>query len=727
MDITHILNELNDKQREAVTADLNSSLQVLAGAGSGKTRVLVYRIAWLIEVENLSPFNLLAVTFTNKAAKEMRGRIEEMVGLKANNMWIGTFHSLAHRLLRAHWKEADLSQNFQVIDSDDQYRLVKRIMKDLNLDEARWPPKQAQWYISNKKDEGLRSQHIAENSYSDFDQIMLRVYQRYEEICQQGGLVDFSELLLRSFELLRDNLEILTHYQNRFKQILVDEFQDTNSLQYAWVKLLAGKNNRVMAVGDDDQSIYSWRGAKVGNMLTFAKDFGDAKTIKLEQNYRSTGHILNAANKLISSNTSRLGKNLWTSSSEGELISVYAAFNDMDEARFIVDQIKQWSREEGSLNECAVLYRSNAQSRTLEDAFIQAGVAYRIYGGLRFFERAEIKDALAYLRIIDREDDDPAFERIVNTPTRGIGLRTIAFLREQAHQHKQSMWYSAKQAIEQKLLPSRALTALGGFIDLIENLRRDIQGVELDEQIEHVIHHSGLYEHFKKDRSEKGRARIENLEELVTAANQFDPEETDEQPMPKMASFLTHAALEAGDTQAAKHEDCVQLMTLHSAKGLEFPLVFLAGMEEGLFPHQMSLDERDGLEEERRLAYVGMTRAMKKLYLCYAESRYLYGKEKIQTPSRFISELPSEHLAEVRMRTTISRPFNRKTGGKAKPSKFADEHAKYKVGQMVKHGKFGDGIILNVEGSGAKARVQINFNSCGSKWLIAEMANLETA
>ncbi len=723
MDISYLINDLNDKQREAVTAELGN-LQVLAGAGSGKTRVLVHRIAWLIEAENFSPFNLLAVTFTNKAAREMQQRIEQLVGLRANSMWIGTFHGLAHRLLRAHWQEAGLPQNFQVIDSDDQFRLVRRIMKEMQINEAHYPFKQAQWHISSAKGEGLRPEALAKQAYNEFDHVMVKVFQRYEAVCQQGGLVDFSELLLRTFELLRDNEETRQHYRNRFRYILVDEFQDTNRLQYAWLKLLKGEQSHVMAVGDDDQSIYSWRGARVDNMQDFLRDFDDAKNIKLEQNYRSTGTILKAANTLISHNHSRLGKDLWTTSTEGEPIALYSAFNEIDEARFIVDQINQWTARGGKLADCAVLYRSNAQSRTLEEAFIQAGTPYRIYGGLRFFERAEIKDALAYLRLVDNFNDDAAFERIINTPTRGIGLRTIAFLREEAQRYQQPLWQTAQQVLQQKLLPTRALTALQSFINLITNLHQAVTTFDLPEQLEHIIHHSGLYQHYKKERGEKGRARLENLEELITAAKQFEPAPDEDETLSKRTAFLTHAALEAGEAQAEQHSDCAQMMTLHSAKGLEFPVVFLAGMEEGLFPHKMSMDEAGGLEEERRLCYVGMTRAMQKLYLCYAESRFLYGKSSVQQPSRFISELPAACLAEVRLRTKVSTPLSTSKHPK-KIRQVNETECPFKIGQYVRHAKFGDGIVINIEGEGSKLRLQINFQQAGSKWLMAEYANLE--
>ncbi|OHE77664.1 MAG: DNA helicase II [Verrucomicrobia bacterium RIFCSPHIGHO2_12_FULL_41_10] len=720
MDISHLLNELNDHQREAVTTEL-VPLRILAGAGSGKTRVLVYRIAWLIEVEGFSPFNILAVTFTNKAAKEMQHRIAAMIGPSANNMWLGTFHSTAHRLLRLHWREANLIQNFQVLDSEDQLRLIRRVIKNLQLDDTKWPPKQAQWFINSQKEEGRRLKDLAKPQ-SEFEQVMHRILHHYEEACAQSGLVDFSELLLRSFELFKTYPEMCEHYRNRFRYILVDEFQDTNRLQYAWLKLLAGDKSMLMIVGDDDQSIYSWRGACVDNMHKFEKEFPGTKTIRLEQNYRSTGHILKAANHLISKNEDRLGKNLWTSSGEGELISVYAAFNEMDEARFIVDQIKQSTKGEFSLNDCAVLYRSNAQSRVLEEALIQAGVPYRIYGGLRFFERAEIKDALAYLRLVENNQDDPALERVINTPTRGIGERTVDILRETARDNQSSLWEAAQFIINENLLPLRAHNALENFLSLITRLTTHINELALHEQIEQMLKHSSLLDHYAKEKGEKGQARLENLEELVSAAQWF---ESDDETLSKRTAFLSHAALEAGDTQAAAHQNCVQLMTAHSAKGLEFPIVFIAGLEEGLFPHQMSMDDVNGLQEERRLCYVAMTRAMKKLYLCYAESRFLYGKQKSALPSRFLHDLPTESLQEVRIRTRVSQPYS-KTNERSR-TKIIETDSTYRLGQSVMHEKFGEGVILNIEGSGAKARLQVNFSKSGMKWLMAEYANLTVA
>jgi DNA helicase II / ATP-dependent DNA helicase PcrA len=725
MDISHLIDDLNDKQREAVSAGLTNIL-VLAGAGSGKTRVLVHRIAWLIEVEKLSPFNILAVTFTNKAAHEMKTRIASMIGMRANTMWVGTFHGLAHRILRAHWEPAGLAKNFQIIDSNDQFRLIRRIIREKQLDEAKWPPRQAQSYINQKKDHGLRPDDI-KGTHDHFESVMQNIYEQYEAICQKSGLVDFAEMLLRAYDVLRKHEDIKQHYQKRFRYILVDEFQDTNTLQYNWLRLLATPQNNTMIVGDDDQSIYSWRGARVDNIHRFEKDYPEVKTIRLEQNYRSTGHILSAANQLIANNSNRLGKNLWTASGDGERISLYAAFNDTDEARFIISRIKKWRDDNGSLSECAILYRSNAQSRLLEEVLIQAALPYRIYGGLRFFERAEIKDCLAYLNLICHYHNDAAFERIVNHPPRGIGARTIEYVRELAKERDQSLWTATQNVVAEKRLPSRATGALNAFIGLIEEAALTIKELDLAESIEHMIHHAGLRAHFQKDRTERGCSRVENLDELISAAQQFNPDDLDEN-IPLLSAFLTHAALEAGETQAAKHQDCVQLMTLHSAKGLEFPLVFLSGMEEGLLPHQMSMEDPNGLAEERRLCYVGMTRAMKKLYFTYAESRFLYGQEKMQCLSRFLGELPQTCLEDVRARTKVSTPVSSRRRYTTEQSVTSSNGVSLQIGQQVRHRKFGNGVIINIEGSGAKARLHINFGrSVGSKWLMMEYANLETA
>lgn len=588
MDVSYLLEGLNDKQREAVAAPRINML-VLAGAGSGKTRVLVHRIAWLLSVEQASPFSIMAVTFTNKAAAEMRHRIEDLIGTSQGGMWIGTFHSLAHRLLRAHYLDANLPQDFQIIDSDDQYRLIRRIVKSMDLDDKQWPARQGMWYINGKKDEGLRPQHI--QTYGNpVETTWLKVYQAYQEACDRAGLVDFAELLLRAHELWLNKPQILEHYQNRFTNILVDEFQDTNRIQYAWIRMLAGQTGKVMIVGDDDQSIYGWRGAQVENIQNFLNEFPGAETIRLEQNYRSTSNILKAANALIANNSDRLGKNLWTEGAEGEPISLYCAFNDLDEARYVVGRIKRWQEEGGALTDCAILYRSNAQSRIMEEALLQAAMPYRIYGGQRFFERQEIKDALSYMRLTANRHDDASFERVVNTPTRGIGDRTLDIVRQVARDNQITLWESALQVIEHKMLAGRATAAIQRFLELIETLASETADMPLHVQTDRIIRDSGLKAMYEQEKGEKAQARIENLEELVTATRQFSYQDEDEDLMPLQA-FLSHAALESGESQADAYQDAVQLMTLHSAKGLEFSQVFIVGVEEGMFPSQMSLDE----------------------------------------------------------------------------------------------------------------------------------------
>jgi len=722
MDVTEILDPLNDAQREAVAAPIGNAL-VLAGAGSGKTRVLVHRIAWLIRAENISPFGIMAVTFTNKAAAEMRSRIEEMLAMPASGLWVGTFHGLAHRLLRTHWREADLPQTFQILDSDDQYRMIRRILKAMNLDEAQWQPRQVQWFINARKDEGQRAAHIDDRG-DPFVAQMVHIYRTYEETCKRSGVVDFAELLLRAHELLRDTPEILTHYQNRFRHILVDEFQDTNAIQYAWVRLLAGTTNNIFIVGDDDQSIYGWRGARIENIQRLSKDFKEVKMHRLEQNYRSTSTILDAANALIGNNTGRLGKKLWTNDSRGAYIQLYAAYSDLDEARFIVERIRGWIAQGKRRDSAAILYRSNAQSRVLEEALLTAGIPYRVYGGFRFFERAEIKDALAYLRLITNRADDPSFERVVNTPTRGIGNRTIDLVRGQARTAGITLWDAACQLLSSSgELTPRGANALRQFLDLVSKLEQETADLELHDQIEHVIHNSGLLSHFKKDKGEKGQARVENLEELVSAARQFeyDSEELDMAPLP---AFLSHAALEAGEGQGDETDDCVQLMTLHSAKGLEFPLVFLAGMEEGIFPHNRSIAEEGRLEEERRLCYVGITRARQQLVITYAETRRLHGQELYQSPSRFIKEIPQELVEEVRSRHTVTAPVPM-TRRIKKTMVEENGPGGLKLGQRVTHNKFGEGVVLNYEGQGSHARVQVNFKKAGQKWLVMAYAKLE--
>jgi len=717
MDVSPILSGLNDAQRAAVTAPLGPTL-VLAGAGSGKTRVLTHRVAWLVQVENVSPYGILAVTFTNKAAGEMRARIENLLQVPSAPLWVGTFHGIAHRLLRMHWREAKLPQAFQIIDSDDQQRLIRRLLKSLNLDEARWVPKEVMWFINARKDDGLRPKDIKDEGDPTTRQFV-RLYELYQEQCDRNGVVDFAELLLRAYELWRDNPELLAHYRNRFRHVLIDEFQDTNTIQYNWLKLLAGAEGMPFAVGDDDQSIYRWRGARVENLQQYRRDFPATQLFRLEQNYRSTGNILAAANALIAHNTGRLGKNLWTSGEQGDPVRVYAAFNERDEADFVVNRIRDWVMKGGRRSETAILYRSNAQSRAFEEALLTARVPYRVYGGLRFFERAEIKDALAYLRLIFNRADDASFERVVNLPARGIGTKTLDTIRDYARANACSMWTAAGACIPE--LSNRLGQNLHGFLVLIEQLEQQTKHLPLHEQVDHVIHASGLIAYYQQDKADRGEAKLDNLNELVSAARGYEP---DENPgMSPLANFLAHAVLESGEDQADAWEDSVQMMTLHSAKGLEFPLVFLAGMEDGLFPHQRSIQDLASLEEERRLCYVGATRAMKQLYLTYAEQRRLHGVDSYGTPSRFIKEIPNELLEEVRPRIQVSRPiYSSARRG------FVEEEAPtsgMRLGQRVRHGKFGEGIILDLEGQGSHARVQVNFERQGTKWLMLAYANLE--
>ncbi|UQX80312.1 DNA helicase II [Mannheimia haemolytica] len=730
MDFSLLLDGLNDKQREAVTAPIGNYL-VLAGAGSGKTRVLTHRIAWLIGVENVPESNILAVTFTNKAAAEMRHRIEYTLSQSGDNrlfgMWVGTFHSIANRLLRSHYLDADLPQDFQIMDTEDQQRLLKRLLKLHNIDEKHFPPKHVAWYINAQKDKGKRAKDI--DHYNDpNEKKLVEIYQIYQDACDRAGLLDFAELLIRAYELFKTKSTILQRYQQRFQQILIDEFQDTNNIQYDLIRLLAGDVGKVMIVGDDDQSIYGWRGAQVENIQRFLNDYDNAQTIRLEQNYRSTGNILSCANELIANNDNRLGKNLWTDSGDGEPVDIYCAFNELDEARFVASQIKQWKEDEGDLAECAVLYRSNSQSRVIEEALIQANIPYRIYGGMRFFERQEIKDALAYLRLIANRQDDAAFERVINTPTRGIGDRTLDTLRQITRGRQITLWQAIQVAVQEEQLSGCATSSLLRFVELINALDQETEQMSLAEQTDFVIKKSGLYEMYKQEKGEKGEVRIENLEELVTATKQFvKPDEAEE--LTDLTAFLTHASLEAGEAQASQHEDYVELMTLHSAKGLEFPRVFIVGVEEGIFPSGMSFDE-GRLQEERRLAYVGITRAKKKLTISYAESRRLYGKEERHVPSRFIAELPEEHIREVRLRGSINRAasFNQANSFAKNPTKttasFLNDDT-WKMGQKVNHAKFGQGTIINVEGSGEATRLQVAFVGNGIKWLIAKMANLE--
>ncbi|MDO9270307.1 MAG: DNA helicase II [Methylobacter sp.] len=723
MDVTSIIDPLNDDQRQAVTAPSQAML-VLAGAGSGKTRVLVHRIAWQIQVLGVSAHSILAVTFTNKAAKEMRGRIEELLNMSAQSMWIGTFHGVAHRLLRRHAKQAKLPETFQVMDSGDQLRVIKRLLSTLNLDADKWPPRQVQWYINAQKDEGIRARHMMA-THDPYQRQMLIIYKAYEELCDRSGLVDFAELLLRAHELLRDNPDVLDFYQQRFRQVHVDEFQDTNTIQYAWLRLLTEGKDNIFVVGDDDQSIYGWRGAKIENIYSFQKHYPNHQVIKLEQNYRSTGNILKAANKVISVNDGRMGKELWTDAGDGDLISLYAAFNEQDEAHFVVERIRAWVNEGGLRKDTAILYRSNAQSRQFEERLMTTGTPYRVYGGLRFFERVEIKNALAYLRLMSNRDDDASFERVINTPTRGIGAKTIDDIRSIARDQSLSLWAAAIVLINQRTLSARATNALIGFLELIKRFDGQAEGLELFEKVKLVVEKSGLIELYQKDKADKGEEKVENLEELVNAARLFDAttigDLEDQENLGELDMFLAHATLESGELQGDDFDDCVQLMTLHSAKGLEFKQVFLVGMEEGLFPSQQSVDDVGRLEEERRLCYVGITRAMRQLYLTYAESRRLYGRETYPRPSRFLREIPAEHLQEVRMRATVTRPV---TSVKPKAQSLQTE-GKYKLGQRVSHAKFGEGVVLQMEGDGAQERVQINFKQVGLKWLILAYAQLD--
>ena len=720
MDVSHVLDSLNASQRDAVGAS-SGNLLILAGAGSGKTRVLVHRIAWYIATGEASPQSILAVTFTNKAAAEMRSRIENLLGQSIRGMWVGTFHGLCHRLLRAHWQDANLPENFQILDSEDQYRTIRRTIRAMMLDESQYPPKEAQWYINAQKDKGLRSENINDEGDVTTAQ-MIQIYKIYQQTCERSGAVDFAELLLRTYELFNEKESIREYYQQRFNHILVDEFQDTNELQYKWLRLLIGNDNTLFAVGDDDQSIYSWRGARVENMQAFERDFKNTKLLKLEQNYRSTTTILNAANKLIGNNSARLGKNLWTDGEEGELIDIYMAYNETDEARYVVDQIKKAPEQGIVFSDHAILYRVSAQSRVLEEALLRSKIPYRVYGGVRFYERMEIKNALAYVRIATFQDDDVSFERIINTPTRGIGNKTVEELRAIAKNDNCSLWKAAFHIIEHKLLSARAINSLEEFIRLIKKMSLTASELTLDEQVDGIIKLSGLINHFKKEKGEKGLARIENLEELVKAASEFEVGDDEElKEMNTMQAFLAHAALESGETQAGDKSNCVHLMTLHSAKGLEFPSIYLVGMEEGLFPHQRSSNDLKQLEEERRLCYVGITRAKKTLTLTYTQHRRLHGSDYYPQPSRFINEIPAELLCEIRLGGSVTESLFRN-----EETKSSGKDGQLTLGQRVSHAKFGEGVILNLEGNGSHMRIQVNFEKAGSKWLVASYANLQS-
>ena len=717
MDVSSVLEGLNSEQRQVVAAPAGNIL-VLAGAGSGKTRVLVHRIAWYLQTEQAAPFGILAVTFTNKAAAEMRARIETLLKRPTGGMWVGTFHGLAHRFLRLHWQEAGLPNSFQILDSEDQLRTLRRVIRGMNLDEDQYSPKEAQWFVNSHKEEGLRPQHI--DLHGDpFQEQMIAIYRNYQQTCDRAGLVDFTELLLRTHELFRDQDSLLRHYQQRFRHILVDEFQDTNALQYAWLRLLAGRDNNLFAVGDDDQSIYSFRGARMENMQRFQQDFPDPSLFRLEQNYRSTTNILDAANALIANNTTRLGKNLWAEGRTGEKLELYAAYSEHDEARFVVERISAARLNNVNYRDNAILYRVSATSRVLEQTLTQAQVPYRVFSGVRFYERMEIKDALAYLRLAAYRDDDASFERIVNTPPRGIGQRSLEEIRGQAKRGSMPLWQAACALVTDKLLPARALTALGQFLGLIEKMTQSIRDKSLDEAMDIVISASGLVEHYRKEKGERGLTRVENLEELVNAAGQFEVDKDVHGDMEPMAAFLSQAALEAGDTQADAYADAVSLMTLHTAKGLEFDRVYLVGMEEGLFPHQRSSGDLAQLEEERRLCYVGVTRARKKLTLSYARQRRMYRKDDFTQPSRFLGEIPAKLIDDIRLGGAVSRDFFTKAE--------ADADTPFGPGQRVVHDRFGEGTVLNLEGRGSHARIQVNFETSGAKWLVLAYANLQPA
>lgn len=720
MDVSNILNELNDRQRDAVTSEA-PSLLVLAGAGSGKTRVLVHRVAWIVEAMQSNPNSVMAVTFTNKAANEMKSRIQELLQSPLADLWCGTFHGLAHRTLKRFYKEANLISTFTVLDAEDQLRVIKRICKDNNLEESSWPAKQIQWQINSWKDAGKRPKNV-DDSKDFYAETVKKIYSQYDEICKKDSLVDFAELLLKSYELLKTNKKVRDFFHRRFRHILIDEFQDTNVIQYAWLNEVASKEASITAVGDDDQSIYGWRGAKVGHLEDFKTKHKHNETIRLEQNYRSTSIILNAANALIENNQARLGKNLWTESNEGEQITLYQAFNEQDEARFVAEIIKSWMDGGELFSDSAVIYRSNAQSRAIEEALLRANIPYRIYGGLRFYDRLEIKNAISYLRIIFNPHDNPAFERSVANPTRGVGAKTLAKIRSLANKYNISYIQASSKMIDENIISGRGANGLKKFLEIILGLCGKIDDISLSEIVGSILEQSGLIQFHEKEPGEKGKTRKENLEELLSAAKNFEMSFSDDKTNREITEqFLSNVSLDAGDRQADEFDDAVQLMTLHSAKGLEFPLVFMTGLEETLFPHGRSMESPDQLEEERRLCYVGITRAMKKLYLTYAESRRLHGNDIFNPPSRFIKEIPSECIMEIRPKASVTVPYSR---NESKPMDFEDQIG-IALGQKVQHPKFGQGIVLNYEGAGESARVQVNFESAGTKWLVLSFANLE--
>lgn len=708
------LKDLNEKQSEAVQLQ-NESALILAGAGSGKTKVLTSRISWLIHNQIVSPNGILAVTFTNKAANEMLSRISLQLGMNPRGMWVGTFHGLCNRFLRLHYKEANLPQTFQILDSSDQLSAIKRLCKILQIDPDKITPKEVQYHINGSKENGMRAKDV--KTYDAHTQKINEIYLEYEKQCQREGVADFGELLLRSYELLVSNETLRTHYQNRFNHVLVDEFQDTSELQYRWLKLLTGKNNIIFAVGDDDQSIYAFRGANVGNMQSLQHDFNIEKVIKLEQNYRSKNNILSAANEIIKNNEKRLGKDLWTASGDGDLIKVFRALSDSDEAQYILDEIKMWHRKGKPYQNIAILYRSNAQSRILEHSMVSNNIPYRVYGGLRFFERAEVKHALAYLRLIANKQDDNAFLRIVNFPTRGIGNRSLESLQDISKINNTSLWEAAKASYK----TPTSEKGISYFIDLIRKIEDEIQGLTLAESMDVVINFSGLKNHYINDKD--GQDRVSNLEELVSAATTFSENFNGEDKNLELTEFLNYTSLESGELQAKANQDALQLMTIHSAKGLEFDIVFITGLEEGLCPHEQSLIEADGLEEERRLMYVAVTRARENLYLTYAQSRLMYGQTQYNLSSRFLDEIPENLIKKINViENSQIKQFNQP---KQVTQSFSHSEYPFKIGSQVLHKKFGNGVVLAYEGSSNDLRVQVQFANAGTKWLALEFAKLE--
>ena len=722
MDVSHILENLNDDQRNAVTSE-KQHLLVLAGAGSGKTRVLVHKVAWEVEALGKNPSSIMAVTFTNKAANEMRSRIETLLQAQIFDSWIGTFHGLSHKLLKRFHKEADLSSGFTILDSDDQLRIIKRISKEFNLDEATWPARQSQWQINSWKDEGIRSSKVNEDG-DFYTETVNKIYKEYEETCNRDDLVDFGELILKSYEVIKKSPSVKTFFESRFESVLIDEFQDTNTIQYKWLQEIASAKTKITAVGDDDQSIYGWRGAKVEHVNSFTEDYNNTEVIRLEQNYRSTSVILNAANSLIDNNKDRLGKNLWTEKVEGENIILYQAYNEQDEARYVADVLKDWMHKGGAYEETAILYRSNAQSRAIEEALLRISIPYRIYGGLRFYERLEIKNAIAYLKVVFNNNDNPSFERSVSNPTRGVGEKTLNKIRQTSKKYNISYIKASAKLIDEGNIAGRGGAGLKDYLEFVAGCKNFIEENNLSELMELIIKETGLYAYHGKEAGEKGKTRTENLEELITATKNFEQSIKEEITNFQIAEkYLDIISLDSGDRQASEHDDAAQLMTMHSAKGLEFKLVILTGLEESLFPHGRSMESSSQLEEERRLCYVAITRAMEKLYITHAESRRLHGTDTFNPPSRFLKEIPKDLIDEIRPRAQTNIPYNRKDFSETKIEFEMD--IGISLGQKVRHKKFGEGIVLNYEGSGESARVQVNFEDSGTKWLVMSYANLE--